>query len=156
LEPEISHTLVEPYQSKLFLGLLGKTYCLQHQKKIKDTKTIPIDLIIINFAPIILSEGPNDFENASTRIDIAGQAILSAVVANSPRVMTVCNPSDYKTLIDELKKFKGQISFKSRLEAVKKSALYLQEYSSKVVEFFNGVDYKEAKKCYEINNSVTE
>lgn len=156
LEPDINRTLVEPFQSKLFLGLLGKTYCLQHQKIIKDTKTVPIDLMIINLSPIIIPEGPNDFENASTRIDFAGQAMLSASIANSPRVTTLGDPSHYKDLIAELKKFEGHTSFNFRLQAAAKSASCGQKYSSEVASFLSSVNIEEAKGCYEIINSAEE
>ncbi len=156
LKPEINGTLVESFQSKLFLGISAKAYCPQHQKIVKDTKTVLIDLVIINLAPILLPEGPNDFENVSTRIDIAGQAILSAVVANSPRVMAISNSSDYDALIEELERFKGSTCFDSRKKAANKCADYGLKYSLSVRAFMESVNVGEARECYEIQNTVSD
>lgn len=156
LEPDISRTLIEPLHAKLFLGILSKTYCPPHQRLIKEARATPIDLVIMNFGLLTSPEGSNDFESVTTRIDVSGQAILSAAITNAARVATICDPDDYQALIEELEKFEGRTCCDSRLKWADKGAEYNQIYAEEVRAYFNGINRTSAVKCYEARNTVKE
>jgi phosphoribosylaminoimidazolecarboxamide formyltransferase/IMP cyclohydrolase len=155
-KPEVNGTVIETLQPRVFLGLLGKTYCRQHQDMIKDIKAIPFDLAIINLRSIISAEASDNFEIISTRIDVPGQAALAAAIANPRQVMTLSDHRDYATLIEELEKLRGHTGLESRLKMAVKGALYLQKYSSEVADFLSNVSIDEVRSCYEILNPVKD
>ncbi|MFA6194257.1 MAG: hypothetical protein WC719_00735 [Patescibacteria group bacterium] len=153
---EVGGTAMETLHSKVFLGLITKTYCFKHQEMIKNAQAISIDLAVINLRPIISETGPNDFESVSTRIDVAGQVALSAARSNPRQVMTLSSPDDYGAFLEEIKRFNGRTSFSSRLEMAKKASSYLKGYSSEVYYFLDGIQAEEAAACYEMQNTVED
>ncbi len=156
LEHNISRTLVEPLHSNLFLGILSKTYCAPHQRLVKEARATPIDLVIMNFGLLTSPEGSNDFESVTTRIDVSGQAILSAAITNAARVATVCDPDDYQALIEELEMFEGHTCCDSRLQWAGKGAEYNQIYAEEVRAYFNSLNRVSAIECYKVSNTVQE
>ena len=111
-QPETQGGLVKTLDFKIYLGLLTETYNDPHQDDLKRTGAVPIDIVIGNLYPFketISKEGVT-VEEARGNIDIGGPCMIRASAKNYLRVASVVDPSDYDTIIAEMKANNGAIS----------------------------------------------
>ena len=80
----------------------------EHMKQLADLGIETIDIVAINLYPFketILKPGVT-LEDAIENIDIGGPTMLRSAAKNHKDVVVICDPADYETVIDELKKNK--------------------------------------------------
>lgn len=149
-QPEMQGGLVKTLDFKIYLGILSETYNENHQKDIKRVKGLEFDMVIVNLYPFkeTVKQPDISFEQARGNIDIGGPCMVRASAKNFIRVTSVCNPSDYATIANELKENSGKISLNTRLSLAKKAFAHTADYDASIQEYFNAVTSDEMGKTY--------
>lgn len=149
-QPEMQGGLVKTLDFKIYLGLLSETYNDAHRQDIKRVGGIEFDMVIANLYPFkqTVSRSGISFEQARGNIDIGGPCMVRASAKNFIRVVSVCNPSDYQMIADELKNNNCCISLATRLEMAKKAFSHTADYDDAIRNYFNNTDYGRIKDTY--------
>ncbi len=109
--PECLDGRVKTLHPKIHAGVLAIRDNDEHMKQLEELGVDTIDVVAINLYPFkqtILKEGTT-LEEAIENIDIGGPTMIRAAAKNNQDVAVIVDPSDYKTVIDELKA-KGEVS----------------------------------------------
>ena len=149
-QPEMQGGLVKTLDFKIYLGLLSETYNEAHKQDIKRTGGIEFDMVIANLYPFkqTISREGISFEEARGNIDIGGPCMVRASAKNFIRVVSVCNPSDYRAVADELKNNGCCISLSTRLELAKKSFSHTADYDTAIKNYLNDTDFEKLEDTY--------
>ena len=109
--PEILSGRVKTLHPKIFGAILANKKHPLHLEEIKKMEIEPIDMVVVNFYPFrkMLGEGIS-FSQMLEYIDIGGPSLLRAGAKNFRNVACISSVSQYKPIIDELKKNKGCLS----------------------------------------------
>jgi phosphoribosylaminoimidazolecarboxamide formyltransferase/IMP cyclohydrolase len=133
-QPEMQGGLVKTLDFKIYMGLLSETYNDDHRADLKRTGCVEFDLVAVNLYPFqkTVAQAGITLEDARTNIDIGGPCMLRASAKNFLRVASVCDPSDYPHIIEELKASGGTLSLESRFELAKKSFAHTAAYDAAI------------------------
>lgn len=149
-QPEMQGGLVKTLDFKIYIGLLSETYNETHKRDLERLDAEVFDLIIVNLYPFEKTVAKKDvtLEDARANIDIGGPAMLRASAKNFLRVASVCDPTDYKIISNELEKTGGKLSFETRLRCAKKAFLHTAGYDTAISEYLINISAEEAEKVY--------
>ncbi len=136
-QPEMQGGLVKTLDFKIYMGLLSETYNDAHRTDLKRTACIEFDLVVVNLYPFqdTVAQPGVTLEDARAHIDIGGPCMLRAAAKNFLRVASVCDPADYRTLLDELAKNAATTGLVSRLTFAKKSFAHTAAYDSAIAAY---------------------
>lgn len=151
-QPETQGGLVKTLDFKIYLGLLTETYNDAHQKDLKRTSAVPIDMVIVNLYPFketISKEGVT-VEQARGNIDIGGPCMIRASAKNFIRVASVVDPTDYDKIISEMKENQGKVSLQLRYELACKAFDHTAVYDRHIADFLARSTAGDVQTCYEI------
>lgn len=115
--PECLDGRVKTLHPLIHGGILARRDMNSHMDQAKELGIGLIDIVAINLYPFketILKPGVT-FEDAIENIDIGGPTMLRSAAKNHKDVTVICEPSDYKTVIEELKAGKVSMDTKYRL-----------------------------------------
>ena len=149
-QPETQGGLVKTLDFRIYLGLLTETYNDSHRADLKRTKSVPIDMVVVNLYPFkatISKQGVTP-EEARGNIDIGGPCMIRASAKNFLRVASVVDPEDYDRIITELKENDNKISLKSRFELAKKAFAHTATYDRTIADYLAGRTFEEVRICY--------
>lgn len=114
--PEMMDGRVKTLHPKIHGGLLARRDDQTHLDAMNAHNIDPIDLVCVNLYPFeatIAQDGVTD-EEAIEQIDIGGPSMVRSAAKNHQSVAIVTDPSQYKTLINELKQHNGATGFEFR------------------------------------------
>lgn len=120
-------------------GLLAVRDNQEHMDTISNLGISPIDLVIINLYPFketILKEGVT-LEEAIENIDIGGPAMLRSAAKNYRDVTVVTDPSDYNTVLEELKNH-GNTTSDTRYRLALKVFQHTGHYDTLIAGYLSG------------------
>lgn len=149
-QPETQGGLVKTLDFKIYLGLLTETYNDAHRADLERTKSVPIDMVVVNLYPFkaTISQQGVTPEEARGNIDIGGPCMIRASAKNFLRVASVVDPADYDRIITELKENDNKISLKSRFELTKKAFAHTAAYDGTIADYLAGRTFEEVSNCY--------
>lgn len=150
-QPETQGGLVKTLDFKIYLGLLTETYNDAHDDDIKRTGSVHIDMVIGNLYPFqaTISKPNVTVEMARGNIDIGGPCMIRASAKNYLRVASVVDPSDYGTIVSEMKANNGSISLPLRYRLAQKAFDYTATYDRTIADFLGSKTFDEVKGCYQ-------
>ncbi len=136
-QPEMQGGLVKTLDFKIYMGLLSETYNDEHRADLKRTGCVEFDLVAVNLYPFekTVAQTGITLEDARTNIDIGGPTMLRASAKNFLRVASVCDPSDYPKLLEELGANGGTLGLASRFELAKKTFAHTSAYDTAITAF---------------------
>ncbi len=110
--PEMLDGRVKTLHPKIHAGLLAQRDNPEHIKQMKEHNIESIDLVVINLYPFEQTIKKQDvtLEEAIENIDIGGPTMLRSAAKNYKDVVVICNPKYYSVVIEEIKRYNGQIS----------------------------------------------
>ncbi len=113
--PEMLDGRVKTLHPKIHGGLLALRENPAHMQTLKDHNIGLIDMVVVNLYPFEKTVAKPDVnrEQAIENIDIGGPSMLRSAAKNHQSVAVVSSPSQYQTVIRELKLNKGSISEES-------------------------------------------
>ena len=149
-QPETQGGLVKTLDFKIYLGLLTETYNDAHQMDLTRTRSVPIDMVVVNLYPFkeTISKSDVTVEQARGNIDIGGPCMIRASAKNFIRVAAVVDPSDYQTIITELKENEGSITLALRYRLAQKAFEHTAVYDRTIADFLGGKQYEDVESCY--------
>ena len=138
--PEIMGGRVKTLHPKVHGGILGRAEI--DEDVMNEHGIDPIDLVVVNLYPFAQTIAKEDctLPLAIENIDIGGPAMIRAAAKNHDRVSVVVDPSDYATLLDELKSNDGCISNDTRFELARKAFSHTAEYDGMIANYLGQQD----------------
>lgn len=149
-QPETQGGLVKTLDFKIYLGLLTETYNDAHQADLRRTRSVPIDMVVVNLYPFqeTVARAGVTAEQARGNIDIGGPCMIRASAKNFIRVASVVDPADYPAILAELEANTGQISLDLRFRLAQKAFAHTAAYDRAIAEYLGGQDAAAVKGCY--------
>ena len=134
--PEICDGRVKTLHPKIHGALLARRDIPEHMKALKDNEIETIDLVCVNLYPFRETNAKPDvtMEDAVEHIDIGGPSMLRSAAKNWESVTVVCNPSDYATIISEIKTT-GNTTRETRLALSAKAYTHTAEYDMAIATY---------------------
>ena len=127
--PEILDGRVKTLHPKVHGGILARRDLPEHMDKLNELGIATIDLVCVNLYPFrqtISKEGVT-MADAIENIDIGGPSMVRSAAKNWKDVTIVCDPSDYDTVLAELRE-NGRTSDDTRLKLSAKAYTHTAEY----------------------------
>ena len=111
--PEILGGRVKTLHPAIHGGILARSTEADHNQLL-DHSWDYIELVVVNLYPFeaTITKPDATYADAIENIDIGGVTLIRAAAKNHERVTLVCDPSDYSSVLDELRK--GRTSSKTR------------------------------------------
>ena len=134
--PEICDGRVKTLHPKIHGALLARRDIPEHMKALKDNAIETIDLVCVNLYPFreTIAKPDVTMEDAVEHIDIGGPSMLRSAAKNWESVTVVCNPSDYSTIISEIKTT-GNTTRETRLALSAKAYTHTAEYDMAIATY---------------------
>jgi len=149
-QPETQGGLVKTLDFKIYLGLLTETYNEAHQADLKRTDSVSIDMVVVNLYPFkeTISKADVTVEQARGNIDIGGPCMIRASAKNFIRVAPVVDPSDYESIISELKENTAHLTFDLRFRLARKAFEHTAIYDRTIADFLKSKSSADAAAAY--------
>jgi phosphoribosylaminoimidazolecarboxamide formyltransferase / IMP cyclohydrolase len=156
--PEMEGGLVKTLHPKIHAGILGERNNPAHQQYLKETLNDAkyIDMVVVNLYPFekVISSPDVTFEKARGNIDIGGPTMIRAAAKNFPSCAVICDPSDYKTVLNNIKENNGATTFDERARLALQVFATTAEYDYAIATYFAKELNKglpEIRKNYQFN-----
>jgi phosphoribosylaminoimidazolecarboxamide formyltransferase / IMP cyclohydrolase len=129
--PEMLDGRVKTLHPRIHGGLLADLGKEGHRADLESQGIAPIDLVVSNLYPF--REQP-DVET----IDIGGPAMVRAAAKNHAWVAVVTSPSQYGTVLDELRSGGGKLSDETRRALAREAFAHTAAYDAAIVRWLQG------------------
>ena len=135
--PEMLDGRVKTLHPRIHGGLLSRRDNPKDVEEIKKHGIDTIDMVIVNLYPFeeTIAKPGVTFDEAIENIDIGGPAMLRSASKNFRDVAVIVDPSDYETVIAEMKNRDGDLSYKTRFELAKKVFMHTARYDSVIADY---------------------
>jgi len=132
--PEILGGRVKTLHPKIHGGLLA-TREAAHLAELEAHGITPVDLVVVNLYPFreTVARGA-PFAEAVENIDVGGPAMLRAAAKNHANVLVVCDPSDYKRVLEALR---NGVEEGLRRDLARKAFAHSAAYDAAVVRWLD-------------------
>ncbi|WHY86737.1 bifunctional phosphoribosylaminoimidazolecarboxamide formyltransferase/IMP cyclohydrolase [Neobacillus novalis] len=138
--PEILEGRVKTLNPLIHGGLLAKQDDAAHQKQLEAHGIEPIQLVCVNLYPFQQTiEKPDvTVADAIENIDIGGPTMLRASAKNHQYVTVVVDPSDYETVVAELKA-EGETKLETRVRLAAKVFRHTAAYDALIADYMTNL-----------------
>lgn len=138
--PEILEGRVKTLNPFIHGGLLAKHDDEMHQKQLVEHGIEPIQLVVVNLYPFQQTiEKPDvTVADAIENIDIGGPTMLRASAKNHQYVTVVVDPTDYETVLNELKSG-GETTLETRIKLAAKVFRHTAAYDALIAEYMTNL-----------------
>lgn len=132
--PEIMDGRVKSLHPKIYGGILHRA---QDRETLQRHGIQTIDLVVVNLYPFqeVIKNPQHDFATAIENIDIGGPCLLRAAAKNHARVTVLCDPEDYKSVLQQLAQ--GEVSLTTRLQFAQKAFAHTAFYDSLIAGYLS-------------------
>ena len=150
--PEILDGRVKTLHPNIHGGLLAMRESADHLAQLEEHQIQPIDFVVVNLYPFQQTIAKPDvtFADAIENIDIGGPSMLRAAAKNHKHVTVVVDPSDYETVVAELKG-EGTVNGETRARLAAKVFRHTAAYDAVIAEYLT----KEAQEYAPESLTVT-
>jgi len=140
--PEMLEGRVKTLHPAIHGGLLADRSKPEHMAAISAHGIKPIDLVVINLYPFAKTVAKPDVthEDAIENIDIGGPSMIRSAAKNHSAVAVVVSPSDYQTVISEMRSSGGSISQATRSRLAAKAFAHTAAYDSVIAGYLTRKD----------------
>ncbi len=117
-------------------GILFDRTNPDHVKQAQELNVIPIDIVVCNLYPFekTVEKENIKLENAVENIDVGGPTMLRSAAKNFKNVLVICDPSDYRQVLESLKSKK--VTQELRMQLAQKTFEHLSFYDSQIAQYF--------------------
>jgi phosphoribosylaminoimidazolecarboxamide formyltransferase / IMP cyclohydrolase len=139
--PEMLDGRVKTLHPRIHGGILAIRSRSEHVHAMNEHGILPIDMVVVNlyeFEKTVAQPGcslPDAIEN----IDIGGPTLLRAAAKNYPFVTVITDPTDYVTVVDEMKRSGGAVSEATNFRLAKKVFKLTHEYDGAITRYLASV-----------------
>jgi phosphoribosylaminoimidazolecarboxamide formyltransferase/IMP cyclohydrolase len=151
-QPEMAGGLVKTLDWKIYIGLLAESGNAEHAADLERFGAVAFDAVIANLYPFAEasadpSAGPEELRQ---RIDIGGPAMIRAAAKNFLRVASVSGPSQYGSLLQELRGLGGSTSLAFRKRLSVEAFAVTSRFDALVSERMGAIDVEALDAAYEM------
>jgi len=139
--PEMLDGRVKTLHPKIHGGLLALRDNKEHMDTAKKHDIGLIDMVVVNLYPFekTVAKPGVKLEEAIENIDIGGPSMLRSAAKNHKSVCVICDPSDYRKVIEEMEKTRGGISDELLVQLGIKVFERTSSYDGAIYEYLKGV-----------------
>lgn len=142
--PEMLDGRVKTLHPAIHGGLLFKRDDENHREAIIAHDIVPIDFVIVNLYPFVqtVKKAGCTFEQAIENIDIGGPSMLRSAAKNHAGVTVICDLSDAKEMIGQIRE-KGDTSLEFRRQMAAKVFRLTAAYDAMIAQYLTEEDFPE-------------
>ncbi len=142
--PEMLDGRVKTLHPKIHGGLLSRRDNPKDMEEIKKHGIDTIDMVVVNLYPFeeTISKPGISFAEAIENIDIGGPAMLRSAAKNFQDVVVIVDPSDYDSILTEMKNHDGNLDYTTKLRLAKKVFKHTSRYDSIIADYLTRVTEK--------------
>ncbi len=135
--PEILGGRVKTLNPFVHGGILANLSLDSHKEELEKMGIPEISLVVCNLYPFeeVLKKENADHSELIENIDIGGVTLIRAGSKNHNHVTTLCDPSDYERVIEELK-VSGSVSAETRVDLAMKGFIQTAQYDIMIANYF--------------------
>ncbi|MAJ59600.1 MAG: bifunctional phosphoribosylaminoimidazolecarboxamide formyltransferase/IMP cyclohydrolase [bacterium TMED88] len=107
--PEMLGGRVKTLHPKIHGGILARRDLDSDRRDLEAQGIAPIDLVVVNLYPFAqtVAQAGVSYAEAIEKIDIGGPSMLRSAAKNHADVGVLCDPGDYESILEELKRDSG-------------------------------------------------
>ncbi|RBW70839.1 bifunctional phosphoribosylaminoimidazolecarboxamide formyltransferase/IMP cyclohydrolase [Bacillus taeanensis] len=149
--PEILDGRVKTLHPNIHGGLLAMRDVETHQQQLEEHNITPIDLVVVNLYPFkeTIAKPDVTFADAIENIDIGGPTMLRSAAKNHKFVTVVVDPSDYATVVEQVKET-NEVSEETRRKLAAKVFRHTAAYDSLISEYLTEQVGEEFPESYTV------
>ncbi len=134
--PECLDGRVKTLHPAVHGGILAMRSKKDHMDQLRELHIKTIEIVAINLYPFkeTVRKPGTQLEDAIENIDIGGPAMLRSAAKNHRDVVVVCDPSDYDTVVSELKDT-GAVSYDTKYRLALKVFEHTAAYDAMIAEY---------------------
>ena len=158
--PEMEGGLVKTLHPKIHAGILGERNNPEHQRYLEQElgNGVFIDMVVANLYPFqdVINSGV-DFEKARGNIDIGGPTMIRGAAKNFLSCAVVCDPVEYKYVLNHIAAANGTTSFSYRFHLAQKAFKKTAEYDKAISDHLSkkyGFDLSKIRESYNLGPEV--
>jgi phosphoribosylaminoimidazolecarboxamide formyltransferase / IMP cyclohydrolase len=135
---EILGGRVKTLHPKIFAGLLARRDQPDHLAQLAEQGIEQIDLVVVNLYPFAqtVREPDTTLDQALEQIDIGGVALLRAAAKNFPGVAAVSSPTQYASVLRDVKTL-GSVSPETRQKLAAEAFAVTASYDAQIASYLN-------------------
>ncbi len=135
---EILGGRVKTLHPKIFAGLLARRDQPDHLAQLAEQGIEQIDLVVVNLYPFAqtVRQPATTLDQALEQIDIGGVALLRAAAKNFPGVAAVSNPTQYASVLRDVKTL-GSVSPETRQKLAAEAFAVTASYDAQIASYLN-------------------
>jgi phosphoribosylaminoimidazolecarboxamide formyltransferase / IMP cyclohydrolase len=135
---EILGGRVKTLHPKIFAGLLARRDRPDHLAQLAEQNIEQIDLVVVNLYPFAqtVREPATSLDQALEQIDIGGVALLRAAAKNFPGVAAVSSPTQYASVLRDIKTL-GSVSPETRQKLAAEAFALTATYDAQIASYLN-------------------
>jgi phosphoribosylaminoimidazolecarboxamide formyltransferase/IMP cyclohydrolase len=135
---EILGGRVKTLHPKIFAGLLARRDQPDHLQQLADQGIEQIDLVVVNLYPFAqtVRQPATSLDQALEQIDIGGVALLRAAAKNFPGVAAVSSPTQYASVLRDIKTL-GSVSPETRQKLAAEAYAVTAAYDAQIASYLN-------------------
>ena len=139
--PEMLDGRVKTLHPKIHAGILALRDNEEHMSQLQQQGIEPIDMVVVNLYPFeeTVSKPEVSIEDAIEQIDIGGPTLIRAAAKNYRYVAVVTDPSQYDTVLAELKANDCTLSNETRLRLAKEAFIRTARYDAAISSYFESI-----------------
>ncbi|PLT27505.1 bifunctional phosphoribosylaminoimidazolecarboxamide formyltransferase/IMP cyclohydrolase [Peribacillus deserti] len=155
--PEILDGRVKTLHPNVHGALLAKHGERDHQEQLEEHQIKPIQLVCVNLYPFqqTISKPDVTVEDAIENIDIGGPTMLRSSAKNHEYVTVVVDPSDYDTILGELK-HDGEVQSATRRKLAAKVFRHTAAYDAVISEYMTKLAEEENPESYTVTYELKQ
>lgn len=137
--PELLGGRLKTLHPKIHGGILWRRDSEKDRKEIDANNIESIDMVVVNLYPFeqTVSRSDVSFYEAIENIDIGGPTMLRSAAKNFRDVVVIVDPSDYPTVLNELRANNNEISIETRYNLARKVFSHTARYDTLISEYLN-------------------
>ncbi len=139
--PEMLDGRVKTLHPKVHGGILARRDFPEHVSALAQHQIPTIDMVVVNLYPFqqTIAKEQCSLEDAIENIDIGGPAMLRSSAKNHKDVIVLCDPSDYATVLAELKAHEGEATYETKFALAKKVFAHTAQYDGAITNYFTSL-----------------
>ncbi len=140
--PEMLNGRLKTLHPKILGGLLARRDSSEHLRQLEEQNIPELDLVIVNLYPFadVITKPEFSHSEAIENIDIGGPTMIRAAAKNYEFVTVVTSPTQYTTLIEDLRKEGGSTSLELRKSFAGAAFKHCAEYDTLIAAYFNSLN----------------
>src|SRR6201981_3216212 len=137
--PEVLDGRVKTLHPRVHGGLLYKRGNAKHEAEARECGFEPIDLVVVNLYPFekTIQKPDGAPAEAIENIDIGGPSMIRSAAKNYESVTVVVDPTDYDTVLENMRDNNGQHTLRLRERLAIKAFIKTSEYDRTISNFLH-------------------